>query len=80
MKMYLYLSSVISLYRDKRCHNHHQLDKPKSNDGGVLPLSFYWPCLFRWNFLAYADAYADLLWEKNTVRSLTSTAKIVLQS
>jgi hypothetical protein len=41
MKMYLYLSSVISLYRDKRCHNHHQLDKPKSNDGGVLPLSFF---------------------------------------
>jgi hypothetical protein len=34
------------------------------------------PCLFRWN-LAYADAYADLLWEKNTVRSLKNTAEVV---
>jgi hypothetical protein len=32
------------------------------------------PSLFRWN-LAYTDAYADLLWEKNIVRSLKSTAE-----
>ena len=31
---------------------------------------------FRWN-LAYADAYADLLWEENTIRSLKSTAEVV---
>ena len=30
-------------------------------------------CSFRWN-LAYADAYADLLWEKNTIRLLKSIA------
>ena len=35
-----------------------------------------WPCSFRWN-LAYADAYADLLWEENIVRSLKSTAEVV---
>ena len=29
-----------------------------------------------WN-LAYADAYADLLWEKNIFRSLKSTAEVV---
>jgi hypothetical protein len=33
-------------------------------------------CSFRWN-LAYTDAYADLLWEKNIVSSLKSTTKIV---
>ena len=31
---------------------------------------------FRWN-LAYAEAYADLLWEQNTVRSLKSTVEVV---
>ena len=31
------------------------------------------PCSFRWN-LIYADAYADLLWEKNTIRFLKSIA------
>ena len=27
--------------------------------------------------LAYADAYADLLWEENIFRSLKSTAEVV---
>jgi hypothetical protein len=36
------------------------------------------PCSFRWN-LACADAYADLLWEKNTIRSLKNTAEVVLK-
>ena len=31
---------------------------------------------FRWN-LAYADAYTDLLWEKNTVRLLKNTTEVV---
>jgi len=31
---------------------------------------------FCWN-LAYVDAYTDLLWEQNTVRSLKSTAEVV---
>ena len=34
---------------------------------------------FRWN-LAYADAYTDLLWEKNIVRLLKSTAEVVLKN
>ena len=36
-------------------------------------------CSFRWN-LAYADAYADLLWEENTVCSLKSTTEVVLKN
>ena len=37
------------------------------------------PCSFRWN-LAYTAAYANLLWEKNTIRSLKSTVEVVLQN
>ena len=32
--------------------------------------------MFRWN-LAYADTYTDLLWEKNTIRSLKNTDEVV---
>ena len=34
--------------------------------------------LFRWN-LVYGDAYTDLLWEKNTIYSLKSTAEVALR-
>jgi hypothetical protein len=33
-----------------------------------------WPCSFRWN-LAYADGYAEMLWEDNIIRSLKNTAE-----
>jgi hypothetical protein len=36
------------------------------------------PYSFRWN-LAYTDAYADLLWEKNTIYLLKSTTKVVVR-
>jgi hypothetical protein len=35
--------------------------------------------LFRWN-LTYVDTYVDLLWDQNTIRSLTSTSQIVLHN
>jgi hypothetical protein len=34
---------------------------------------------FRWN-LAYADAYVELLWEKNPIYSLKSAAEVVPQN
>jgi hypothetical protein len=63
----------------------HRVDLPKSS-----VIHFDWPdlskptsiipgrpsWLFRWN-LTYADAYAEMLWEENTVGSLKSTVEVV---
>jgi hypothetical protein len=48
----------------------------KSTVEVVLKNKANWPYSFRWN-LVYVDAYADLLWEKNIVGSLKSTAEVV---
>ena len=42
----------------------------------ILIREHYTSYSFYWN-LAYADAYAEMLWEKNNVGSLKSTAEVV---
>jgi hypothetical protein len=61
---------------DKQYHHldKHLLSTMQYKNGPVCKLR---PCSFCWN-LAHADA--DLLWEKNIIPSLKSTAEVVLKN